>query len=88
VPFPDTGEIVRVDTELLCHKSQSAVVRIWHAFGLQPHREETFKLSTDPLFIDKVRDIVGLYPDPPLKAMVLCVDEKSQIKIAVEAPRR
>ena len=60
--------------------SQSAVVRIWHAFGLQPHREETFKLSTDPLFIDKVRDIVGLYLDPPVKAMVLCVDEKSQIQ--------
>jgi transposase len=60
--------------------SQSAVVRIWHAFGLQPHREETFKLSTDPLFIDKVRDIVGLYLDPPLKALVLCVDEKSQIQ--------
>jgi len=60
--------------------SQSTVSRIWRAFGLQPHREETFKLSTDPLFIDKVRDIVGLYLDPPLKAMVLCVDEKSQIQ--------
>jgi hypothetical protein len=60
--------------------SQTAVSRIWRAFGLQPHREETFKLSTDPLFIDKVRDIVGLYLDPPLKAMVLCVDEKSQIQ--------
>jgi transposase len=60
--------------------SQSSVSRVWRAFGLQPHREETFKLSTDPLFIDKVRDIVGLYLDPPLKAMVLCVDEKSQIQ--------
>ena len=60
--------------------SQTAVSRIWRAFGLQPHREETFKLSTDPLFIDKVRDIVGLYLDPPHKALVLCVDEKSQIQ--------
>jgi transposase len=60
--------------------SQTAVSRIWHAFGLQPHRQETFKLSTDPLFVDKVGDIVGLYLDPPLKAMVLCVDEKSQIQ--------
>jgi transposase len=60
--------------------SQTAVSRIWRAFGLQPHRRETFKLSSDPLFVDKVRDIVGLYLDPPLKAMVLCVDEKSQIQ--------
>src|SRR6185436_9132765 len=60
--------------------SQSAVVRIWRAFGLQPHRVETFKLSTDPLFVDKVRDIVGLYLDPPERALVLCVDEKSQIQ--------
>ena len=60
--------------------TQSAVSRIWRAFGLQPHRQETFKLSTDPLFVEKVRDIVGLYLDPPLKAMVLCVDEKSQIQ--------
>jgi len=60
--------------------SQSTVSRVWRAFGLQPHRSETFKLSTDPLFIEKVRDIVGLYLDPPLKAMVLCVDEKSQIQ--------
>ncbi len=60
--------------------SQTTVSRIWRAFGLQPHREETFKLSTDPLFIDKVRDIVGLYLNPPLKALVLCVDEKSQIQ--------
>ena len=60
--------------------SQTAVSRIWRAFGLQPHRQETFKLSSDPLFVEKVRDIVGLYMDPPLKAMVLCVDEKSQIQ--------
>lgn len=60
--------------------SQTAVSRIWRAFGLQPHRQESFKLSTDPLFVDKVRDIVGLYLDPPVKAMVLCVDEESQIQ--------
>jgi transposase len=60
--------------------SQSAVVRIWRAFGLQPHRAETFKLSSDPLFIEKVRDIVGLYLNPPDRALVLCVDEKSQIQ--------
>ena len=60
--------------------NQTAVLRIWQAFGLQPHRTETFKLSTDPLFIDKVRDIVGLYLSPPTHAMVLCVDEKSQIQ--------
>ena len=57
----------------------STVHRIWQAFGLQPHRIETFKLSTDPLFVEKVRDIVGLYMTPPEKALVLCVDEKSQI---------
>jgi transposase len=60
--------------------SQSAVARIWKAFALQPHRVETFKLSKDPLFIDKVRDIVGLYLAPPTRALVLCVDEKSQIQ--------
>lgn len=60
--------------------SQSAVSRIWRAFGLQPHRVETFKLSKDPLFIEKVRDIVGLYLNPPDRALVLCVDEKSQIQ--------
>jgi transposase len=63
-----------------CGVSQSTVGRIWRAFGLQPHRTETFKLSRDPLFIDKVRDIVGLYLDPPERALVLCVDEKSQIQ--------
>src|SRR5687767_5636760 len=60
--------------------SRSAIHRIWRAFALQPHRSETFKLSTDPLFIEKVRDIVGLYLNPPEKALVLCVDEKSQIQ--------
>jgi len=60
--------------------SHSSVGRIWRAFGLQPHRTETFKLSRDPLFIDKVRDIVGLYLDPPDRALVLSVDEKSQIQ--------
>jgi transposase len=60
--------------------SRSTVGRIWRAFSLQPHRSETFKLSKDPLFIDKVRDIVGLYLDPPDRALVLCVDEKSQIQ--------
>jgi len=60
--------------------SQSAVSRIWRAFVLQPHRTESFKLSKDPLFIEKVRDIVGLYLNPPEKALVLCVDEKSEIQ--------
>src|SRR5438132_3313816 len=60
--------------------SQSAVSRIWRAFGLKPHQVETFKLSPDPLFIDKVRDIVALYLNPPEAAVVLCVDEKSQIQ--------
>ena len=60
--------------------SQSAVSRIWRAFGLQPHRQETWKLSKDPLFVAKVRDVVGLYLDPPERAVVLCVDEKSQIQ--------
>jgi transposase len=63
-----------------CGLSQTAISRIWRAFALQPHRVKTFKLSKDPLFIDKVRDIVGLYLDPPDKALVLCVDEKSQIQ--------
>ena len=60
--------------------SRSTVGRIWKAFRLQPHRAETFKLSTDPLFIDKVRDVVGLYIDPPDRAIVLSVDEKSQVQ--------
>jgi transposase len=58
----------------------STIHRIWKAFGLQPHRQETFKLSADPLFVEKVRDIVGLYLNPPERAVVLCVDEKSQIQ--------
>jgi hypothetical protein len=60
--------------------SQTAVSRIWRAFGLQPHRQETFKLSTDPHFIERTCEIVGLYIDSPIKAMVPCVDEKSQIQ--------
>jgi transposase len=60
--------------------SQTAVSRIWRAFGLKPHLTESWKLSTDPQFIDKVRDVVGLYLDPPERALVLCVDEKSQIQ--------
>ena len=60
--------------------TRSAVSRIWRAFALHPHRSEAFKLSHDPLFIEKVRDIVGLYLNPPEKALVLCVDEKSQIQ--------
>jgi transposase len=63
--------------------SQTMVSRIWRAFGLQPHRQETFKLSRDPAFVDKVRDVVGLYLNPPERALVLCVDEKPQIQ-AVE----
>ena len=58
----------------------STIHRIWQAFSLQPHRSETFKLSADPYFVDKVRDIVGLYVDPPQHAMVLCVDETSQVQ--------
>jgi transposase len=60
--------------------SQSTVSRVWRAFKLQPHRVETFRLSNDPLFVEKVRDIVGLYMNPPDHAVVLCVDEKSQIQ--------
>lgn len=60
--------------------SKSTVHRIWNAFALQPHRQKSFKLSNDPFFVEKVRDIVGLYLSPPKNAMVLCVDEKSQIQ--------
>jgi transposase len=60
--------------------SRMTISRIWHAFGLQPHRNDTFKLSPDPQLIEKVRDIVGLYMNPPDHALVLCVDEKSQIQ--------
>src|ERR1700724_145264 len=65
--------------------SRMTISRIWHAFGLQPHRADTFKLSPDPQLIEKVRDIVGLYMNPPDHALVFCVDEKSQIHPA--APR-
>ena len=60
--------------------SHTTIRRIWTAFGLQPHRAETFQLSSDPLFVEKVRDIIGLYLSPPDRAVVLCVDEKSQIQ--------
>lgn len=60
--------------------SQTAIVRIWRAFGLQPHRVENFKFSKDPQFVEKVRDIVGLYLNPPDRPVVLCVDEKSQVQ--------
>ncbi|MGA8254522.1 MAG: IS630 family transposase [Mycobacterium sp.] len=60
--------------------SQSAVSRIWRAFGLAPHKQDSWKLSKDPLFVDKVRDVVGLYLNPPERALVLCVDEKTQIQ--------
>src|SRR5947209_107503 len=60
--------------------SQTAVSRIWRAFGLKPHRQDSFKLSTDPFFVEKVRDVVGLYLAPPDRAIVLCVDEKSQVQ--------
>jgi putative transposase len=63
-----------------CGLSKSTVHRIWGAFGLQPHRQRHFKLSTDPFFVEKVRDIAGLYLNPPENALVLCVDEKSQIQ--------
>jgi len=60
--------------------SQTSISLIWRAFGLQPHRAESFKLSTDPMFLDKLYDVVGLYLDPPERAIVLCVDQKSQIQ--------
>jgi putative transposase len=63
-----------------CGLSKSTVHRIWNAFGIQPHRQRHFKLSTDPFFVEKVRDIAGLYLNPPDNALVLCVDEKSQIQ--------
>jgi len=68
--------------------SQSAISRIWRAFGLKPHRSETFVLSNDPQLVAKVRDIVGLYLSPPANALVLCVDEKSQIDVASAPPLR
>jgi transposase len=77
------GAATHWSTRLMAQKldmSQSAISRIWRAFGLKPHRHETFQMSTDPFFIEKVRDIVGLYLSPPTNALVLCVDEKSQIQ--------
>ena len=73
-------------TRLMAQKtglSQTAIVRIWRAFGLQPHRVENFKFSKDPQFVEKVRDIVGLYLNPPDRAIVLCVDEKSQVQAQI-----
>lgn len=61
--------------------SEHSVLRIWHAFGLKPHLSKSFKLSTDPMFVEKVRDIIGLYLNPPDKAIVLCIDEKSQTQV-------
>ncbi len=77
------GNATHWSTRLMAEKSglsQTSIVRIWHSFGLQPHRVENFKLSKDPQFVEKVRDIVGLYLDPPEHAVVLCVDEKSQVQ--------
>ena len=71
-----TVRLMAAETKL----SKSTIQRIWQAFGLQPHRQRHFKLSTDAFFVEKVRDIVGLYLNPPDKALVLCVDEKSQIQ--------
>ena len=65
--------------------SQSSVSRVWRAFKLKPHRQETFRLSTDDFFVEKVRDVVGLYMNAPDNAVVLCVDEKSQVQ-ALERP--
>jgi putative transposase len=67
--------------------SKSTVQRVWSALGIQPHRQKNFKLSTDPFFVEKVHDIVGLYLNPPDHAMVLCVDEKSHPKPSNEANR-
>ncbi len=61
--------------------SEHSVLRIWHAFGLKPHLSRGFGLSTDPMFVEKVRDIAGLYLNPPDKAIVLCIDEKSQTQV-------
>jgi len=71
-----TCRTIAAETKL----SKSTVQRVWTAFGLQPHRQKHFKISTDPFFVEKVRDIVGLYLNPPDHAVVLCVDEKSQIQ--------
>src|SRR6201981_3297959 len=78
-PLGRTHWSLRSVAEAVGH-APSTIHRIWKAYGLQPHRSETFKLSSDPLFVEKVRDIVGLYLNPPDHALVLCVDEKSQIQ--------
>ena len=78
-PKPRTRWTVRTMAQAV-GMSPDSVHRIWRTFGLQPHRQKTFKLSTDPFFVEKVRDIVGLYLNPPEHALVLCVDEKSQIQ--------
>jgi transposase len=86
---PPPGEATHWSTrEMAKHVgvSQSTVSRVWRTFGLKPHVEQTWKLSADPQFVEKVRDIVGLYLDPPERAVVLCVDEKSQIQ-ALERTR-
>lgn len=75
------------DMAKTCGLSQSTVSRIWRAFGLQPHRTATVKLSQDPFFVEKVRDVVGLYLNPPDKALVLCVDEKTQFRHWTERGR-
>ena len=80
--LPDDGS-THWSTRSMANKvglNQTAISRIWRTFGLKPHRIDEFKLSTDPQFIDKVRDVVGLYLNPPERAVVLCVDEKSQIQ--------
>src|ERR1700682_2292117 len=79
-PPPDATHWSSRGMARACGLSVSTVQRIWRAFGLQPHRVETFKLSTDPAFVAKVGDVVGLYVTPPERAIVLCVDEKSQIQ--------
>ena len=79
---PDDGATQWSTRSMAAHVglNQTAISRIWRAFGLKPHRVDTFKLSTDPQFIDKVRDVVGLYVNPPDAAVVLCVDEKTQVQ--------
>jgi putative transposase len=67
--------------------SKSTVQRVWHAFGIQPHRQKHFHLSPDPFFVEKVRDIVGLYLNPPDNALILCVDEKSQPRTLIRGKR-
>jgi putative transposase len=78
-PDPGTHWTVR-SMARITHLSYPTVHRIWKGYGLQPHRQRNFKLSTDPFFVEKVRDVVGLYLNPPENALVLCVDEKSQIQ--------